>query len=151
MTKMIQFGLTQKQFTQGYLQSLDGLSAHSIQCISNLLRQPINAAVRSVEFQVFVDAENHGAPSIWVYFIGDNIKTSERSSEMALKLDELDELDDRYFTDFDFGGVNMIAHALTSWFAECWKKAGGWDYGVPAVLDVHDGFGDGRRIQLTEK
>ncbi|MBA5635513.1 hypothetical protein H3H37_00320 [Duganella sp. LX20W] len=132
------------------MRSLDGLSGHSIQCIRSFLNEPLSVAVRSVEFQLFVDAENYGAPSIWAYFVGDDLKTSERSCEMALNLDELEELDGRYFTDFKFGGVNLIADVLKSWFADCWLKAGGWGFGVPAVLDVHDGFGDGRRIQLTK-
>jgi len=131
------------------MRSLDGLSDQSVQCIRDFLRQPLSAAVLSVEFQLFVDAENYGAPSIFAYFIGDNLKTSERSCEIPLNLNELEELDDRYFTDFKFGGVNLIADVLKSWFAECWWKAGGWEFGVPVVLDVHDGFGDGRRVQLT--
>jgi hypothetical protein len=132
------------------MRSLDGLSNHSVQCIRGFLRQPISATVRSVEFQVFVDAENCGAPTIWAYFVGDSLRTSERSFEVALNLDELEEFDERYFTDFKFGGVNLIADVLKSWFADCWFKAGGWDFEVPAVLDVHDGYGDGRRIQLTK-
>jgi hypothetical protein len=147
---MIPFGLDQNQFSQRLIRSLEDLSDHSIQCIRGFLLQPIPAAVQSVEFQLFVDAENCGAPSIWAYFFGDNLKSSERSREVALNLDELEEMDDRYFTDFKFSGVNLMADVLKSWFADCWWKAGGGDFGVPAVLDVHDGFGDRRSIQLTK-
>ena len=81
---MIPFGLAAKQFSQRLSQSLDGLSDASIESIRILLSQPINATVRSVEFQVFIDAENHGAPSIWMYFVGDNIRTSESSREALI-------------------------------------------------------------------
>lgn len=109
------------------MRSLDGLSDQSVQCIRDFLRQPLSAAVLSVEFQLFVDAENYGAPSIFAYFIGDNLKTSERSCEIPLNLNELEELDDRYFTDFKFGGVNLIADVFKSWFAELVE---GWRLGV---------------------
>jgi hypothetical protein len=147
---MIPFGLTSEQFSHRLRRSLNGLSNKSIQSVRGLLNEPILDAVRCIEFQVFVDADNYGSPSIWLYFVGDNMKSSEISRELPLNLDELEEVDERYFTSFDFGGVSMMANALKTWFAESWWKAGGWDYGVPVVLDVHDGYGDGQKIQLTE-
>jgi hypothetical protein len=147
---MIPFGLTPEQFSQRFLKSLKYLSNRSIQNVRGLLNEPILPAVRQVELQVFVDAENYGSPSIWLYLVGDNMKTSENSRELSLRLDNLEEVDERYFTNFDFGGASIMANVLKTWFAECWWKAGGWNYKVPVMLDVHDGHGDGQVIQLTE-
>ena len=55
-----------------------------------------------------------------------------------------------YFAD-GFGGVDLLADTLQAWFAECWWKAGGWAWPIPLWLHVHDGFGDGRGIALTER
>lgn len=147
---MISFGLTPQQFSQRFRKSLDGLSKASILRIRNLLNEPTPIAIRSAEVQVFVDTENYGTPSLWLYFVGDNVKTSQASREVQLGLEELEEVDEQYFTNFAFGGPHLMADALKTWFAECWWKAGGWDYGVPVDVDVHDGYGDGHKIHLSE-
>ncbi len=78
------------------------------------------------------------------------MKTSETSRELKLSFHELAELDELYFSDSDFSGVNLMADTLKAWFAECWWKAGGWDYKVSAEVGVHDGHGHSGAIQLTE-
>ena len=59
------------------------------------------------------------------------------------------------FLQVGFGGAFwlniLLADTLQAWFAECWWKAGGWAWPIPLWLHVHDGFGDGRGIALTER
>jgi hypothetical protein len=131
------------------MQSLDGISNASIQIIRSTLAEPLHVAVRRVELQIFVDADNYAIPGVWMYFVGENMKTSETSRELGLHLNKLEDIDELYFSNYDFGGLDLIADIVKAWVAECWWKAGGWDYKVPAVLDVHDGHGNGERIQLT--
>jgi len=58
---------------------------------------------------------------------------------------------DQYFEGDEFPGVDLQADALKAWVAECWWKAGGWAYALPAEVVIHDDLGDGERITLTER
>jgi len=62
----------------------------------------------------------------------------------------MEAFDEGYFIDDEFGGLALAANALKAWVAECWWKAGGWSYPVPTAVVVHDGFGDGKSIALSE-
>lgn len=73
-----------------------------------------------------------------------------KALDLALGLGHAPDFDEAYFAD-GFGGVDLLADTLQAWFAECWWKAGGWAWPIPLWLHVHDGFGDGRGIALTER
>ena len=155
---MVPFTLSQNQFADQYRRSLDRLSPHAIQQFRELFAREVPTTVETAEVQLFLDADNYGAPSAWIYFSGEDNKVDNvdqsifpgRSLELQIGLDQIEELDERYFSDHEFGGLNLMANVLKNWFAECWWKAGGWMYSVPAKVQVHDGFGDGHYVQLTK-
>lgn len=70
--------------------------------------------------------------------------------ELSVNLEEMDEFDAEYFSSDAFPGTDLVANTIKAWLAECWWKAGGWSYPVPVKLWVHDGYGDGKPIELSE-
>lgn len=114
------------------------------------------AGVQFAEVEVFLD-EFGGAPSVWIYYRGENNRIDSRdqsifpgrSLDLQLPLSHLAEFDEGYFTG-EFRGLFLAANVVSSWFSECWWKAGGWNYAVATSLSVHDDRGDGSAIQLTE-
>jgi len=156
---MIPYGLTQEQFVRRYRRWLDKASAKLIAELRALFAAPLPSAVTSAEVQIFLGEEGRDAPGAWVYFGGANKKVDHgdasifpgRSLEIPLGLGVTPDFDDRYFEGDEFPGLDLQADALKAWFAECWWKAGGWAYALPAEVAVHDDFGDGERIILTER
>jgi hypothetical protein len=159
---MVPFGLTQSQFSARYKRELDHVSPSVIALLCSLFTRPVNPDVQFANVEVFLD-EYGGAPSVWIYYRGANNRvehTNEalfagRSLDLQLPLSELAEFDERYFLsledgDVEFPGLMLAANVLKSWFAECWWKAGGWTYSLPTTVKVHDDWGDGNIILLTE-
>jgi len=113
--------------------------------------------VQVAEVQIFMGEDGLDLPSSWIYYRGENNKVDHidqsifpgRSMELSIGLGEMDEFDENYFTDQNFSGLDIAANSLKSRFAECWWKAGGWSYVVPCKVSVHDGFGDGKSIELS--
>lgn len=93
-----------------------------------------------------------------MYFQGENNKVDQadqsifpgRSLEISTDSVQVEAFDEHYFSDPEFAGTDLMANILKAWFAECWWKAGGWSYAVPATVWVHDGLGDGQSIELSE-
>ena len=156
---MIPFRLTPQQFRERYAKSLGKQSSAAIATLRQHFTLPIGADVERVEVRIFVGDEDPYTPSVWIYYTGkhnriDNVDTSlfaGRSLELALGLDELEEFNERFFTDEKFDGLAIVAATLTAWVAECWWKAGGWCYPLPATLDVAEGHGGTTTVELTEK
>lgn len=154
---MVPFGLTEEQFCDRYRRELDRVAGPTITAVRTLVARPANAGVQNADVEVFLD-EYGGAPSVWVYYRGENNKVDRddqsifagRSLDLQLPLDRLAEFDERYFLGEEFRGLFLAANVLKSWFAECWWKAGGWTYSVPTKLAVHDDRGDGSVVQLTQ-
>ncbi|MGO2007706.1 hypothetical protein [Vreelandella alkaliphila] len=159
---MVPFGLTESQFVTRYRGLLDRASAPAITLLRSLHSRAVNDDVKTAEVQVFMD-EYGGAPSIWIYYHGENNKVdhsdqslfSGRSLELELPLSPLADFDDRYFMpmeggEVEFPGPALAGNTIKSWFAECWWKAGGWEYPLPTTLAIHDDWGDGAIINLTE-
>lgn len=156
---MVPFRLKPQQFAERYRRSLERASEAAIAALRLHLKQPVEADVERVEVQIFVGDEDPHAPSFWVYCLGQHNKVDPadsslhagRALELELGLERLEAFDPRFFSDEAFGGVDIAADALKAWFAECWWKAGGWDYLPTASLHVHDGYGDGKLVKLTER
>ncbi|WP_447590915.1 hypothetical protein [Aquipseudomonas campi] len=154
----IPFGLSQEQFRQRYQRCLGRASAHLIQQLRELITRPVPSTINAAQVQIFLEEEGQRRPSIWVYFQGENNKVDPadqsifpgRSLEISTGLVRMDAFDEHYFSDPEFAGTDLIANILKAWFAECWWKAGGWSYAVPATVWVHDGLGDGQSIELSE-
>lgn len=156
---MIPFRLKPPQFRERYAKSLARQSPTAIAALRNHFALPIGGDVERAEVKVFVGDDDPYTPSVWIYYSGKHNKVDNadqslfagRSLELALGLDQLEEFNERFFTDEDFGGLDIIATTLTAWFAECWWKAGGWSYPLPVTLDVAEGYGDGSTVKLTER
>jgi hypothetical protein len=154
---MVPFGLTEAQFCTRYRRELDRISEQTISVVRALTARPANVDVQYADIEVFLD-EYGGAPSVWVYYLGENNKVDRndqsifagRSLDLQLPLDRLADFDERYFLGEEFRGLFLAANVLKSWFSECWWKAGGWTYSVATRLKVHDDRGDGNVIRLTE-
>lgn len=129
-----------------YQRKLDRLSKQAIAAVRELLAVPVAPGVDGMHVEIFLD-EYGGAPSVWAYWRGPNNKVDRsdttlfpgRSVELSLGLESLSEVDARYFADpEEFPGTELAVSLLSRWLAECWWKAGGWTYPVPASLEIHD-------------
>jgi hypothetical protein len=160
---MVPFGLTQPQFSARYQRELDRVSLSVIASLRTLFTRPINPNVQFAHSEIFLD-EYGGAPSVYIYYRGENNKVDHkdetlfagRSLDLELPLSALAEFDERYFISLEdgereFPGLELAGNILKSWFSECWWKAGGWAYPLPTTVSVHDDWGDGNVIKLTEK
>lgn len=157
---MVPFRLTPPQFAERYRRSLDRASPTAIAALRAHLALPVQGGVDGLDVQIFLsDEAEPDPPAIWLYYLGKDNRVDAadpalfpgRSLELALGLADCEPFAARFFTDEKFGGMHIAANALKAWFAECWWKAGGWDYAIPASLQVHEGFGDGKPVKLTEK
>lgn len=155
---MIPFKLTKEQFVMKYRSLLDRESPRLITILRDLFNQPLSDDIASAEVHIFVESDGYALPSVWIYFSGNNNKIdssdptlfSSRSLEIVRSINRLNTFDSRFFSNEDYGGLDLAANVLKAWFAECWWKAGGWDYCCPVMLSVHDDFGDGHNVRLTE-
>jgi hypothetical protein len=153
---VISFGLDEDQFVARYRSELDLISPSVIGLLRSLFKQEVNSDVEQAHVEIFLD-DYGGAPAVWIYYRGRNNKVDRkdqslfagRSLKLALPLAGLGEFDERYFTG-DFRGLHLAASVLKPWLAECWSNAGGREYAIPTTLSVHDGFGDGKSIPLTD-
>lgn len=154
---MIPFGLNKEQFTSRYLRCLDRSSKPLIDTLKQLHVKEIPETVEEAEVQIFLGQDGMDAPSVWIYYQGKNTKIDKvdpsifpgKSLEI-INVNEIDDFDEEYYTNEDFSGVNIIADIVKQWFAESWWKAGGWSYSIPTSVWVHDDFGSGGCIKLSE-
>jgi len=155
---MVPFGLSHEQFLSRYRRCLDKTAPRFITEIRALLSLAVPATVKDAEVQIFMGDDGLDSPSTWIYFTGENNKVDNsdlsvfpgRSKEIPCGLENMEEFEESYFTDEGFDGLTLAANALKAWVAECWWKAGGWSYPIPVSVVVHDGFGDGKSIALSE-
>jgi len=155
---MVPFGLNEKQFVDRYKRCLDREASSFIGSLRKLFVVPVPDAVDEAEVQIFLGDDGMEAPSAWIYYQGTTNKVDSsdpaifpgRSMELSSFVGSLDDFNEEYYLNEDFGGVGLIANTTKLWLAECWWKAGGWAYSVPTKVWVHDDFGDGNSIQLSE-
>lgn len=159
---MVPFGLTESQFSARYLRELHRVSLSAITSLRALFLRPVNPDVQLAHVEIFLD-EYGGSPSVYIYYRGENNKVDRsdetlfagRSLDLQFPLSALAEFDERYFIsledgDREFPGLMLSGNILKSWFSECWWKAGGWAYPLPTTVSIHDDWGDGEVIKLTE-
>lgn len=154
---MIPFGLTEGQFAVRYRGILDRQTRSAVRTIREVLAKTVPDDVLSAQVEVFLDDTGHGAPAVWMYFSGRNTRISKsdesifpgRALKFELDLAALATFDEAYFAS-DFNGLGTAADLMRQWVAECWWKAGGWTYPLPVVLAIHDGWGSGELVSLTD-
>lgn len=156
---MVPFGLSTAQFQARYKRCLERASNHLISELRSLFSTPVPDSVTDAEVQIFFGEDGLETPSAWIYYSGENNKVDSsdlsifpgRAMELSIGLDNMDAFHEDYFLDDDFDGLRIAANTTKAWFAECWWKAGGWSYAVPVAAWVHDGFGDGAGVELSER
>lgn len=156
---MIPFRLTKEQFRDRYRRCLERLSPNAISALRKQIALPFSPDATGGEVQVFMGEDEPFEPSVWLYVLGKGAKVDSndqtlfpgRSIELPLGLGGLETFDPRFFVDERFGGTDIAAGVLAAWFAECWWKAGGWDYPFHVELTVHDGYGQVGSVRLTAK
>lgn len=129
---------------------LSSRNEHAMQTLGNTLDQKVPPEVTGAEIQIFLQDEG-GAPDIWMYFDGKNKKIRKsdlsiypgRSMCLDLGLEVLSELESENNHD--------AANIVKQWFSDCWYSVGGLEYSVPVTLSVHDGWGDGKYLILTNR
>lgn len=155
---MIPFGLSKEQFQARYRRCLERASQHLIDELRKLLSIAVPDSVKGAEVQIFLGEDGLDTPTAWIYYRGENNKVDHsdpsifpgRAMELSIGLENMEPFDERYFSDEEFNGLTLAANTTKHWFAECWWKAGGWSYTVPAKVWIHDGFGDGKAVELSE-
>lgn len=157
---MIPFGLTEKQFLIKYRKCLDKSAHFFINGLRQLFTKIVPPTVSHAEVEIFLNDDNHSImPDAAIYYSGENNKVDRndqsifagRSIDLSFGIEKMDSFDPKYFDDDLFDGKNLVADTVKTWFAECWWKAGGWSYPISVTLHVHDDFGDGTIVNLTEQ
>ena len=154
---MIPFGLNEEQFGKRYLGCLNKVSSSFIVSLRELFSRTVPDSVTEAEVQIFMGDDGFEAPNAWIYFEGKNKKVDSsdqsifpgRSMELPSFIEKMEDFDERYYSE-EFGGIDLIANITKKWFSECWWKAGGWAYPIPVKVWIHDDFGDGDSIDLSE-
>jgi len=154
---MIPFGLTEQQFSDRYRGILVRVEKPTIREMRRVLALPVPEDVLSAEVVIFLDDSGYGAPAVRMSFAGKNTRVSKTDHsihsgggvEFEFDLSALENFDEQYYTS-DFNGLGLAADVMRQWVAECWWKAGGWDYRIPVLLSVHDGWGNGKLVSLSE-
>jgi hypothetical protein len=154
---MIPFGLTERQFAERYRGILDRQTKSAVRTIREVLGKTVSDEVPSAQVEVFLDDSGCDAPAAWMHFSGKNARIREtdesifpgRALKFELDLAALSDFDEEYFTS-EFNGLGTAADVMRQWLAECWWKADGWSYPLPVVLAIHDGWGGGTLVSLTE-
>lgn len=154
---MIPYGLSPDQFRTRYRRFLQRAAPDTIDKLRTLLQRRLPDESLTGEVQLFLGEDGLDMPEAWLYLSGENNKVDAadpglfagKALDLQLALENTPEFDAAYFGE-DFDGVALIANTLKAWFAECWWKAGGWSWPVELTLAVHDEFGDGERVALTE-
>ncbi len=146
---MVPYGLPQEKFAAAYRKRLEHTADTSIAALKRFLALPVSPDVVEVTVEIFLD-DYGGAPAAWIYHRGkhNRVDSSDPSmfpgnvTQLDLGLSRLNDFDERYFSPAAaFPALQVIAPLLLSWLAECWWKAGGWEYRPSTVLAVHDSFG----------
>ena len=155
---MVPYGLSEQQFVTRYRRCLDRISNEFISALREHISLPVPETVEEAEVQIFLGDDGMETPNAWIYYQGHNNKVDSsdpsifpgKSMELPMDLSSVDDFDEEYYTDEEFGGINIIGNTVKEWLAECWWKAGGWSYQVPTKVWVHDDFGNGEPIELSE-
>lgn len=153
----IPFGLTADAFAARFRALLEKHSPALISELQEVLARPIGNGVTGAVIEIFLDADGEFGPNFGMYFDGANKKVDHsddsifpgRHLAIGKHVRQLLPFDPRYYSDDEFGALNIQGDICKAWFAEWWWKAGGWVYRLPVEIIVHDGYGDGNGIPLS--
>lgn len=140
-------GLDEAIISKTYLSELERHSNTLITEIKSFLLEAIDTDVRDASVEVFPDEYGDGYTSVGFYFRGKSI----RHVTFAEYVNDLPAIDVMSYQENDVFVPDIVVDLVKRWFAECWFKAGGWDYPLAVELKGHDCYGDGEVIVLTRK
>lgn len=146
---MVPFVLTESQFVTRYRQCLDRASSRFIDSLRTLFAVNVPETIAEAEVQVFIGDDGIQSPNACIYYQGAHNKVDHadpslfpgKSLELISLAEFVDEFHPSYYSE-EFGGSHLVADTVKTWIAECWWKAGGWSYPIPAWVRVHDDWGD---------
>lgn len=145
--KILPDGLDEKTVSRAYTSELERHSNTLITEIRSFLLETIDTDVLDASVEVFPDEYGDGYTSVGFYFRGKSI----RHIAFAEYVNDLPAIDAMSYQENDILVPDIVVDLVKRWFAECWFKAGGWDYPIAVGINGHDGYGDGEVIVLTGK
>ncbi len=141
-------GMPMDAIERVYIKELARYSNQLIKEIKTFLQQPLAEDITTSSVEIFPDEDGDGYISIGLYLKG------EQTTHVAF-VDEVKDLplvDVEYYREEEEESIpDLVVDLIQQWFAECWWKAGGWDFKIPMNVYGHDGFGSGNVIKLTSE
>jgi hypothetical protein len=145
--KSLPEGLSEESIIGVYEKELDRHSENLIAEIKAFLALPLSAEVKEANVEVFPDEYGDGHVGIGLYLTG---KTTKHTP-FADSVRDLPLVDIESYNENEIYVVDLVVDVIKQWFSESWFKAGGWDFPLEIVMAGHDGFGNGKLINLTKK
>ena len=120
---------------------LEPLTGALVGWLADRLVAPFPAAMHLLDFEVFSDAFPVEFP-VWMYAKDRQARPLEDGTEPVLPevtgtLPPELLYDERYLAP-DLNIWSLAADELITWFASCWRAAGGLDFPHPAYIAPHD-------------
>jgi hypothetical protein len=141
--KQLPKGMPLQSIQRAYIKEIERHSNELISEIKSFLSKTADSDFKSAHIEIFPDEYGEGCTSIGLYLFSNVSK----HIPLAQYLNDLPIIDIDDDPEENIPG--LIVDIVKQWFAECWWKAGGWDFPIPVVLSGHEGFGNGELIQLT--
>ena len=140
---------------------LDALSPVLVDVLAALIRQPLPAEVRCVDFEVFCDGFTSGFP-VRAFFLdedgaevvapdGGDAKPPWTVPHGLLAIERIyPEEAERWVetVDPELDHGTLAGDAALAWFADCWRRAGGQEFARDATIGLHE---DARRYDLVRQ
>jgi hypothetical protein len=143
------------EFREVYLAHLRRHSAALVEEVRRLLgRTDVSSDVTHCEVQVFPDEYGDGQVSVCMYFNGRNrlVRRSDPSLYCGAAVRFADYARDLPLyapSAYPFDTRDVTVRCVITWFAECWRSAGGDGYRFPVTITGHDGFGTPDHLLLA--
>ncbi|WP_109833099.1 hypothetical protein [Reichenbachiella versicolor] len=144
--KRLPTGMPLHSIERVFKQELDRYSNQLILEVKSVLNRKFEESISNAVVEIFPDEFGDGFLSMGIHLEG-SVITYIPLVEEARDMPLIDV--QAYEGEMDL--VDKIVDWTKQWCAECWWKAGGWDWAVPTSLQGHSGFGNGDAIQLTSK
>ena len=149
--------LNQDQFMRIYRGELERHSDELISEIKQVLAITPNQDVTSAHLVVFPDEYGDGYATVSMYFDGKNkkIDNADKSIFPGRHISFVEYVRDLPLVDVmayeeRFPMRDLTVDMVKQWVAECWWKAGGWNYPLNVEIFAGEGFGKSESILLSK-
>ncbi len=150
-----------EQFQEEVRNHLDKLTDQLVPVLKQLVEYSYVPEVKSLDFEVFCDGFTEGFPVRAFFMDEENCEyfiyvDGQAQYPGAIDPDLLEiesvytvDLEEKYLEqDEDLDTFTAAGELLITWFAECWKKAGGLSFPLQARIALHD---DTRAFDLVHQ